>query len=111
VPGAQADEIAWFNDQLRMTTNSTNAPQLEGAFHNLDASDLAQAITTPTLVLHATGDRMVPFEEGRLLAGLIPDARFIALDSRNHILLHRDAAFARFVEEVDRFCESAAGSA
>jgi len=28
-------------------------------------------------VLHATGDRGVPFEEGRFLAGLIPNARFV----------------------------------
>ena len=36
VPDAQSDEIAWFNDQLRMTTDPTNAPLLEGAFHDLD---------------------------------------------------------------------------
>jgi hypothetical protein len=45
----------------------------------------------------------VPFQEGRLLAGLVPGARFVALDSRNHILLERDAAFERFVDEVERF--------
>ena len=103
VPGAQSDEIAWFNDQLHMTTNSTNAPLLEGAFHDLDVSDLARRVVTPTLVLHALGDRAVPFEEGRHLAGLIPGARFVTLESRNHILLQRDAAFPRFIDEIQRF--------
>jgi len=103
VPDAQTDEIAWFNDQLRMTTNSTNAPLLEGAFHNIDVTDLARKVTAPTLVLHATGDRGVPFEEGRKLAGLIPSARFVALSSRNHVLLQRDAAFPQFINEIERF--------
>jgi pimeloyl-ACP methyl ester carboxylesterase len=103
VPDAQSDEIAWFNDQLRMTTEAANAPLLEAAFHELDASDLARQVTTPTLVLHATGDRGVPFEAGRHLAGLIPGARFVALPSRNHILLERDAAFPQFVDEIERF--------
>ena len=103
VPDAQSDEIAWFNNQLQVTTNSTNAPLLEGAFHDLDVSDLARQVVTPTLVQHAVGDRAVPFEEGRHLAGLIPGARFVTLQSRNHILLQRDAAFPRFIDEIERF--------
>ena len=103
VPDAQTDEVSWFNDQLRRTTNSTNAPLLEGAFHDLDVSDLARTVTVPTLVLHAVGDRGVPFEEGRYLAGLIPGARFVTLQSRNHVLLQRDAAFPQFINEIERF--------
>jgi len=103
VPDAQSDEIAWFNSQLHMTTNSTNAPLLEAAFHELDVSDLARHVVTPTLVLHAVGDRAVPFEEGRHLARLVPGARFVTLESRNHILLQRDAAFPQFINEIERF--------
>ena len=103
VPGAQSDEIAWFNDQLHMTTNSTNAPLLEGAFHDLDVSNLARQVVAPTLVLHAVGDRAVPFAEGRHLAGLIRGARFVTLESRNHVLLQRDAAFPQFLNEIERF--------
>jgi pimeloyl-ACP methyl ester carboxylesterase len=103
VPDAQSDEISWFNDQLEVTTDSTNAPLLESAFHALDVTDVARSVRVPTLVLHATGDRAVPFEEGRLLAGLIPGARFVALNSRNHILLQRDVAFPQFIAEVETF--------
>jgi pimeloyl-ACP methyl ester carboxylesterase/DNA-binding winged helix-turn-helix (wHTH) protein len=106
VPDAQSNEIEWFNQQLELTTNEVNAPQLEAAFHDLDASDIARDVVTPTLVLHALGDRGVPFEEGRRLAGLIPRSRFVTLDSRNHILLQRDAAFAKFVNEIERFIAS-----
>ena len=103
VPDAGPQEIDWFNDQLRATTTSDNAPRLESAFHTLDVSDLARRVAVPTLVLHATGDRAVPFEEGRRLAGLIPDARFVPLNSRNHVLLQRDIAFGQFLDEVTRF--------
>ena len=103
VPDAQSDEIEWFNAQLEMTTNSANAALLEGAFHDIDVTELARQVRVPTLVLHATGDRGVPFEEGRRLAGMIPEARFVPLDSRNHILLQRDAAFPKFIDEIERF--------
>jgi pimeloyl-ACP methyl ester carboxylesterase/DNA-binding CsgD family transcriptional regulator len=103
VPDAGPEEIGWFSEQLRTTTTPANAPLLEAAFHNLDASDLARTVRVPTLVLHCTDDRGVPFEQGRLLAGLIPGARFVPLRSRNHILLQRDIAFAQFLDEVERF--------
>lgn len=103
VPDAGSEEVGWFNEQLRTTTTPANAPLLESAFHDLDASDLARAVRVPTLVLHATDDRGVPFEQGRQLASLIPEARFVALNSRNHILLQRDIAFAQFLDEVERF--------
>lgn len=35
----------------------------------------------------ARDDARVPYEEGRRLAGLIRGARFVSLDSRNHVLL------------------------
>lgn len=63
VPDAGPTEIDWFNDQLAATTSAANAPLLESAFYDLDASALARRVTTPTLVLHADGDRGVLFEE------------------------------------------------
>lgn len=103
VPDARPEQIDWFDDQLRTTTTAENAPLLEGAFHHLDVSELATQVEVPTLVLHGVGDEAVPFEEGRRLAGMIPRARLVPLESRNHILMADEPAFARFVDEVDRF--------
>ncbi len=44
-------------------------------------------VTTPTLVGHSTRDAVVPFSAGRALAARIPGARFIAIESPNHLLL------------------------
>ena len=57
--------------------------------------DLASRVTAPTLVAHARGDRVVPVEEGRLLAARIPGARFVLLESANHILLSDEPAWQR----------------
>ena len=48
---------------------------------------------------------MIPFEEGRLIASLIPGARLVPLESRNHILLADEAAWSAFRAEVNAFIE------
>ncbi|MGK7370142.1 MAG: LuxR C-terminal-related transcriptional regulator, partial [Candidatus Halalkalibacterium sp. M3_1C_030] len=63
----------------------------------------APRIKVPTLVLHARNDAAIPFEEGRLLATLIPGARFVPLNSKNHILLEEEPAWDRFLAEVHTF--------
>jgi DNA-binding NarL/FixJ family response regulator len=56
-----------------------------------------------TLVIHARDDRVVPVEEGRSLASLIPDARLVVLDSANHILLADEPAWDQFLQELHEF--------
>ena len=56
-----------------------------------------------TLVLHARNDAVVPFEEGKLLAAGIAGARFVDLNSANHILLGDEPGFADFLREVRSF--------
>jgi hypothetical protein len=60
-------------------------------------------VACQTLVLHATGDLRVPFSEGRLFASGIAQARFVPLDSRNHLMLGREPAWRRWTKEVDQF--------
>jgi DNA-binding NarL/FixJ family response regulator len=63
----------------------------------------APRVRARTLVMHARDDRVVPLEEGRRLAGLIPGARLVVLDSANHILLADEPAWPRFVAELRAF--------
>jgi len=62
-------------------------------------------VQAPTLVIHCRDDRRVPLAEGRGLATLIPDSRLVVLDSSNHILLHDEPAWARFLVELDSFLD------
>jgi DNA-binding NarL/FixJ family response regulator len=57
----------------------------------------------PTLVLHGRDDEVVPLATGRVIAAGIPDAQFVQLESRNHILLEDEPAWERFKAEVLAF--------
>ena len=46
---------------------------------------------------------MVPFEAGRQLAAAIPNARFVPLEGKNHILLANEKAWQTFRTELDNF--------
>jgi len=72
-------------------------------FQYIDVREQARRVTQPTLILHAKGDLRIPFEEGRLMAATIPNARLVPLESRNHILLESEPAWERFMKEVDGF--------
>ena len=50
--------------------------------------------------MHAADDDVVPVSEGKLLAARIPEARFVQLEGRNHILLEGEPAWERFKEET-----------
>jgi DNA-binding NarL/FixJ family response regulator len=67
-------------------------------------------VSVPTLVLHARADEAVSPAQGRLLASRIPGATLVELDSRNHILLETEPAWARFKQEVLAFTGATAAA-
>ncbi len=103
IPEATLDQMRWFNELQRMSTSPENAVRFEEAFGEIDVRDRLGQLAVPTLVLHAQRDAVVPFDEGRLLAASIPGARFVPLDSGNHILLSDEPAWQTFLSEVRRF--------
>lgn len=103
MPDAPPEQMQWFNDLQRMTTSPENAARLLKELGEIDVLELLPQIKTPTLVLHSRNESAVPFEEGRRLAALIPGARFVQLESRNHLLHRNEPAYATFMIEVQRF--------
>ena len=103
MPEATPEQAHWFNDLQRISTSAENAARLMQVTRDIDVTDLLPQVQTPTLVLHARGDERSPFDQGRLLAASIPSARFVPLDSRNHILLEHEPAWRAFLGEVRRF--------
>jgi pimeloyl-ACP methyl ester carboxylesterase len=100
--------MGWFNELQRLSASAANASRLLRALGDFNVVDDLPAITAPTLVLHCRDDAVIPFEQGRLIASRIPNAMFIPLESRNHVLLPRDPAWPAFVSEVRKFlCEGA----
>ncbi len=103
IPEGTPEQIDWFNNLQRITTSAENAVRIRTAVNDIDVTALMAEVKAPTLVLHCRDDGMVPFEEGRRMAAMIPGARFVALEGRNHLMLEHEPAWARFVEEVRSF--------
>ncbi|WP_369819185.1 LuxR C-terminal-related transcriptional regulator [Pelomonas sp. Root1444] len=103
VPDGTPEQHRWFNELERMSASPANAARLLRTMYEVDVTADLPAVACPTLVLHASGDLRVPFGEGRLLAGAIAQARFVPLDSRNHLMLEHEPAWQRWTEEVAQF--------
>lgn len=103
IPRGTPEQLQWWGDLEQVTAGADVAARTLEAFQRIDVSELARSLSVPTLILHARGDAAVPFDEGRLLAALIPGARFVSLDSDNHVLLETEAAWPLFLSEVRAF--------
>jgi pimeloyl-ACP methyl ester carboxylesterase/DNA-binding SARP family transcriptional activator len=103
IPGATPEQMGWFNELQRVTTSPENAARLLSALGEIDVMDRLSQVTQPTLVLHARNDARVPYANGRLLAMGIPGAKFVTLESQNHLLLENEPAWGRFLAEVRAF--------
>jgi pimeloyl-ACP methyl ester carboxylesterase/DNA-binding CsgD family transcriptional regulator len=102
-PDATTEELRAFDEQMRISTSSENAARLESEMHRTDVRAIAPLVKIPTLVIHPRDDAAVPFEEGRLLASLIPNAQFVALESKNHLLTESEPAWQKFVTAFRSF--------
>jgi DNA-binding CsgD family transcriptional regulator len=107
IPDGTPEQHQWWNRLEQVATSPENAARFMRVFNEIDVTALAPQVSCPTLVLHATRDARVPFDEGRLIASLIPGARFVPLESRNHILLEHEPAWRRWLEEVRAFLPAA----
>lgn len=111
IPGGTQEQLEWYNDLCLKTTTGEIAASLLEARGYTDLTDSLAAVRVPTLVLHARNDEVVPVAQGRHLAGGIPGAEFVELDSRNHVLLEHQPAWTRFREEVLAFTQRSATGA
>jgi len=103
IPAATEEHTAWFDELQRRTTTPEIAARIMETSGNIDVVHRLPQLTTPTLVMHSRGDVIVPFEQGRVIAAGIPGARFVELNSANHLLLENEPAWQKFHEVVGEF--------
>jgi DNA-binding NarL/FixJ family response regulator len=109
-PGGTLDHLRSWCDQQRAATSADIAVRLTQIAWNTDVREAARKIKCPVMIVHPERDVVVPIEEGRLLASLIPDCRFVQIDSENHWLLADEPAWARLYAEVRDFLAEPAGA-
>jgi pimeloyl-ACP methyl ester carboxylesterase len=103
IPGANKEQADWFNEFQRISSSPADAARNFLANGEADVSSLLSQVKVPTLVMHARHDARVPFESGRRMAAGIPGARFVPLESRNHVMLEGEPALTLFLEELRSF--------
>jgi len=106
LPDGTPEQITSFNEIQRLSASPETAERVFDVTSSIDVAELAQRVTVPTLVLHGREDKRAPFEEGRLIAACIPAARFVPLETRNHVLVEQDPAWSRFLDEIRAFLGS-----
>ena len=107
LPDGTPEQLQSFDELMRKAASAKNAAQQLRAWFGADLGAVAPRVASPTLVLHSRGDLRVPFEEGRRLAASIPGARFVPLDSRNHMPLVQEAAWQQLTAELEAFAAPA----
>jgi DNA-binding SARP family transcriptional activator/pimeloyl-ACP methyl ester carboxylesterase len=107
IPGGTPEEIEWFNELQRRTVSPESAVRFMEAFAWIDVRHRLAAVQAPTLVLHSRGDQRIHHEKGRELAVGIPGARYVLLDSDNHLILEHEPAFDQWMREALRFLAEA----
>lgn len=108
-PEGSIEHLRSWCELQRVATSAANAVKLTRFTFDVDVRESAARITCPTLVVHPDRDAAVPVEEGRLLAQIIPGARFVLLSSPNHFLLRDEPARATLVEALYAFLPSTLG--
>jgi pimeloyl-ACP methyl ester carboxylesterase len=106
-PHGTPEETNWLNELQRQTTTPENAVALLSALGDVNIVDDMRRVRVPTLVLHSRADAVVPMKDGIELATGIEGARFVALDSDNHVLLGGEPAWSRCEHEIETFLEEA----
>jgi class 3 adenylate cyclase/pimeloyl-ACP methyl ester carboxylesterase len=112
--GVDAERVRTVARRMRASaTPRSAAAQYRYILENLDVRSVLPLVQAPTLVLHGSGNPLVPIEHGRYLAEHIPGARFlefpgvgIGFDDVGSALIREEIAVfvtgERPVTDVDR---------
>jgi class 3 adenylate cyclase len=87
-PSLEHDEafVRWMARFERMTATQSEMRRLLASTLELDANAELANITAPTLVIHASGDRLISPTVGRYVADRIPGAHYEEFDSDDHMI-------------------------
>jgi pimeloyl-ACP methyl ester carboxylesterase/DNA-binding CsgD family transcriptional regulator len=103
VPNATAEQQRSFDEYQRLTATPDVAARAFRAMCHINAKEAARSVKCPTLVFHSRGDQVIHFEQGRKVAALIPGARFVPVDSENHLPYETEACWPAIVQELRVF--------
>ncbi|MBI4587819.1 MAG: adenylate/guanylate cyclase domain-containing protein [Candidatus Rokubacteria bacterium] len=74
----------------RLAATPSAAVSLHRIMFQTDIRAILPVINVPTLVLHVSGDRLVPIDHGHYLAANIPGARLVELGGSDHLFFREN---------------------
>lgn len=86
----------------KQSASATMAEALLRLSYDMDASEEAVGLGVPSLVIHRTRDKTVPFDAGRNLAAILSDAQFVSIDGKAHLPWMGECA-SKVLAEITRF--------
>ena len=103
LPEATAEQVAWWTDLQRVATSPEIAIRIRQAIDAIDVTAMLHRVAAPTLILHSRNEAVAPLDEARLMAASIPNAKFVQLESSNHLVIPQEDAWQRAVSEIRSF--------
>jgi pimeloyl-ACP methyl ester carboxylesterase len=100
---ATKEQIDAFNELQRVSASPESAVRYLETVADFDVRHLLAQVKAPTLVMHVRDERRIPVALGREMAAGIPNARFVALPGKNHVLLEQDPGMPIFLDELRNF--------
>lgn len=107
IPGALPEARAGFAVFQRQAANADAAIAIWKSLFDFKVTHMLPQIKVPTLVLHRSGDKACPFQQGREMAARIPGARFVPLAGDIHVIALGD--IEPLVTSIQEFLESQRG--
>jgi pimeloyl-ACP methyl ester carboxylesterase/DNA-binding winged helix-turn-helix (wHTH) protein len=91
----------WWATYLRMGASPGAAVALTQMNSEIDAREVLKNVRVPALVLHRSDDRCLLVEEGRYVASLIPNSRFVELPGIDHLPFVGDSTSV--LDQIEEF--------
>ena len=95
----------WWAAYLRMGASPAAALALTQMNAEVDVRSVLPSIRVPTLVIHRRDDACLPVEGGRFIASLIPGAKYVELEGKDHLPFAGDQD--EILDEIEEFLTGA----
>ena len=103
IPDGTPEQHHSLNEMARVAATPEMAEKYLTETADINVTDLLPKVKTPTLILHGRGDRRVPFCLGQEIAANIPGAKFVPLETNNHVLMADEPATRTMFDSIADF--------
>jgi class 3 adenylate cyclase/pimeloyl-ACP methyl ester carboxylesterase len=105
MPNATGLQKLAFAEILRISGTPEDSSAFLAAESKIDVTAQAVSIRVPTLVLHVRGDEAVPSAYATQVSGLIPGARLMILEGKDHVPVPGDGEHEQLAQALGPFLD------